>query len=422
MSVAQSRHRGDAIFTLLGHAPAKASPQFKRKTSMEFKRARRLERIPPYVFLEIDRLKQEAVARGEDIINLGIGDPDLPTPGIIIEALAEAARDPATHTYPLGAGMRELRQEIANYYERTRGVVLDPDSEVLALIGSKEGIAHFPWAFVDPGDIVLVPEPAYPVYWSSTIFSGGEPHMMPLRAENGFLPDLDAIPDEVYRRAKLMFLNYPNNPTAAFATRDFFERVVSKAKQHGFIVLHDAAYLDMAYQGERALSFMEIPGARDVGIELHSFSKTFNMTGWRLAFAAGNAQLVQALLALKSNLDSGAFGAIQRAGIVALRNYDTLIPPLLEVYESRLEALNQGMRELGWTEYRPPKGTFYAFLPTRKGFNSMEMAKELIRRCAIVTTPGTGFGSAGEGFFRITLTAPADRLLEACRRMKAAGF
>lgn len=389
---------------------------------MPFSPAQRLQKLPPYVFLEIDRLKQAAIARGEDVINLGIGDPDQPTPRAIIEALYEAAQDPATHTYPLGAGMREFREEVAKYYERTRGVKLDPDTEVLALIGSKEGIAHFPMAFVDPGDVVLVPEPGYPVYNGSTIFAGGEPYVMPLLAENDFLPDLEAIPADVYARTKLMFLNYPNNPTAAFATHDFFERVIAKARKHGFIVLHDAAYLDMAYGGQKALSFLEMPGAREVGIELHSLSKTFNMTGWRVAFATGNAELVAGLLAFKSNVDSGVFGAVQRAAITALRLYDELLPLTLRVYEARLAALDEGMKELGWEDYRPPQGTFYAWLRTRNGLSSMEMAKQLLTKCSIVATPGYAFGQTGEGFFRLTLTTSAERIREACRRMKHAGF
>lgn len=389
---------------------------------MNFEQSKRLQLLPPYVFLEIDALKRDAIARGEDIIALGIGDPDKPTPQIIIDALAEAANDPSTHQYPIGAGMIELRREIAHYYARTRNVELDPASEVLALIGSKEGIGHFPLAFVNPGDVVLVPEPGYPVYNSATVFAGAEPYVMPLIAENDFLPDLEAIPEQVYARTKLMFLNYPNNPTAAFATVDFFERVIAKAKKHGFIVLHDAAYLDMAFGGRKALSFLEVPGARDVGIELHSFSKTFNMTGWRLAFAVGNKSLLAGLLNIKSNLDSGAFHAIQRAGIVALQNLDKIVPGILEVYEKRLKVLNEGIQKLGWKDYTAPQGTFYVWLRTRGGRSSVAMTKDLIRECAIVTTPGTGFGAAGEGFFRIALTQSEERIREACERMKAKGF
>lgn len=384
--------------------------------------AERLQKLPPYLFQELDRLKTEAVARGADIINLGIGDPDQPTPQIIIEALAEAAKDPATHQYPSGAGHIDFRRAAADYYRRTRGVELDPSKEIAALIGTKEGIGHFPLAFVNPGDVVLVPEPGYPVYNSATIFAGGIPYRMPLLAEHGFLPDLESIPDDVYRRTKLMFLNYPNNPTAAFATREFFERVIAKARRYGFIVLHDAAYLDMTYGSEPALSFLEVPGAREVGLELYSLSKTFNMTGWRVGFAAGHPTLIKALIDVKANLDSGIFTAIQRASIVALDNFETIIPGQLELYRRRLNAVDQGMKELGWTDYRRPEGTFYVWLRTRGGRGSMEMTRELIERCAIVTTPGNGFGEAGEGFFRLALTTSEERIAEAFRRIREAGL
>lgn len=389
---------------------------------MNFKQAKRLQQLPPYVFLELDRMKNEAVARGEDIINLGIGDPDQPTPPMIIAAMEEAARTPANHQYPLGAGLIDFRKSVAAYYARTRNVELNPAEEVLALIGSKEGIGHFPLAFADPGGVVLVPEPGYPVYNSSAIFAGAEPYAMPLLAENDFLPDLEAVPAAVYERTQLMFLNYPNNPTAAFATREFFERVIAKARKYGFIVLHDAAYLDMAYHGEKALSFLEMDGAREVGIEMHSLSKTFNMTGWRIAYAVGNKALIAGLLKLKSNLDSGVFNAVQRAAITALDHFEDLTPDLLRLYEGRLEALNEGIRELGWTDYKPPKGTFYVWLRTRGGRSSMQMTMDLLKECSIVATPGNGFGAAGEGFFRLALTTSAQRIREACRRMKAAGF
>ncbi len=384
--------------------------------------AERLSKLPPYLFLELDRLKTEAIGRGADIINLGIGDPDQPTPGLIVEALAEAVRDPGTHQYPLGAGHISFRRAAADYYRRTRGVELDPATEISALIGTKEGVGHFPLAFVNPGDVVLVPEPGYPVYNSSTLFAGGTPHTMPLLAENSFLPDLEAIPEDVYRRTKLMFLNYPNNPTAAFATREFFERVVAKARQYGFIVLHDAAYLDMTYGAEPAISFLEIPGAKEVGLEMYSLSKTFNMTGWRVGFAAGNPQLIKGLIDVKANLDSGVFTAIQRASIVALDNFEKIIPDQLALYRTRLNAVDEGMRDLGWSDYRRPEGTFYVWLRTRGGRSSMEMTRELIEKCAIVSTPGNGFGHAGEGFWRLALTTNETRILEAFRRMKEADF
>jgi len=387
-----------------------------------FPTAERLQMLPPYLFVELDRLKQESLARGEDVINLGIGDPDLPTPQLIIDALKEAAQDAANHQYPSGAGCLEFRQEVASYYERTRGIILDPQTEVGALIGSKEGIGHFPLAFVNPGDVVLIPEPGYPVYRSATIFAGGEPYTMPLLQENGFLPDLEAIPEAVYAKTKVMILNYPNNPTAAFATREFFEAVIKKAQQFGFIVLHDAAYLDISYTDKQALSFMELPGAKEVGIEMHSLSKSFNMTGWRIAFAVGNPSLIKGLLAVKSNLDSGAFTAVQKAAAVALRNYENLVSGLLKVYQGRLNAVDEGMAKLGWSDYRRPDGTFYVWLKNRPGYSSMDMTRTLIEKCAIVTTPGNGFGEQGEGYFRLALTTSEDRIREACDRIKAANF
>lgn len=391
-------------------------------TQQQFQFSERLQKLPPYLFVELDRLKTAAIQRGEDVINLGIGDPDQPTPQLIIDALNEAAQQQPNHQYPMGVGLLDLRKEIASYYARTRNVELDPATEVTALIGSKEGIGHFPLAFVNPGDVVLFPEPGYPVYRSATVFAGGEPYVMPLLPENAYLPDLEAIPASVYERTKLMILNYPNNPTAAFATREFFERVIAKARQYGFIVLHDAAYLDMTYKDEQVLSFLEMEGAKEVGLEMHSLSKTFNMTGWRVAFAAGNATLIKGLVSIKSNLDSGVFTAIQRAAIVALQNYEKLITPTLDLYRGRLAALDAGMAELGWQDYRRPDGTFYVWLKTRGGRGSMEMTRELIEKCAIVTTPGNGFGEAGEGYFRLALTTSEERIREACRRMKEAGY
>ncbi|MCX7019972.1 MAG: LL-diaminopimelate aminotransferase [bacterium] len=388
---------------------------------MAFRLTERIRALPPYLFIELDKLKNEAVARGVDVINLGIGDPDHPTPRLIIDALAAAAAVTENHRYPLGAGQIEFRREVARYYERVHGVGLDPATEIIALIGSKEGIGHFPLAFVDPGDVVLVPDPGYPVYRAATLFAGGELYAMPLLKGNGYLPDLDAIPDAVFARVKLMFLNYPNNPTAAMATRDFFEQAIFKARKHGFIILHDAAYLDITYGGVKALSFLEIPGAREVGIELHSLSKTFNMTGWRIGFAAGNSELVQGLLTVKTNLDSGVFNAIQYAGVAAMRHYDQLLPGIVKVYESRQRTLMTGLRELGWPSFEAPHATFYVWAPTRGGRSSMETTRNLIDMCGIVATPGIGLGAAGEGFVRFALTTDEKRIELACRRMKQAG-
>jgi LL-diaminopimelate aminotransferase len=390
--------------------------------STAFEPAARLNQLPPYLFVELDRLKREAVARGEDVINLGIGDPDLPTPQIIIDALKEAAQDARNHQYPSGAGSDEFRRAVADYYERTRGVTLDPATEIGCLIGSKEGIGHFPLAFVNRGDVVLIPEPGYPVYRSATIFAGGTPYTMPLLAENDFLPDLDAIPEAVYEKTRLMILNYPNNPTAVQAPRAFFEAVVERARRYGFIVLHDAAYLDMSFTGGKALSFLEIPGAKEVGLEMHSLSKTFNMTGWRIAFAAGNPSLIKGLLAVKANLDSGQFTAVQQAGVVALRNLENLLPDLMQTYNGRIDALEAGIKKLGWSGFRRPEGTFYAWLPNPWPMSSMDVTRTLIEKCAVVTTPGNGFGECGEGYFRIALTTSAERITEACDRITRSGL
>lgn len=387
-----------------------------------FEPAERLKKLPPYLFVELDRLKGEAIARGVDIINLGIGDPDLPTPQLIIDAMKEAVQDGRNHQYPSGVGCDEFRQEVASYYKRTRNIDLDPATEVGSLIGSKEGIGHFPLAFVNPGDVVLIPEPGYPVYRSATTFAGGVPYTMPLREDNAWLPDLDVIPEEVLLKTRVMILNYPNNPTGAVATREFFAKAIALARRHEFIILHDAAYLDMAFTDSPAISFLELPGARDVGIEMHSLSKTFNMTGWRLAFVAGNPSLIRGLMSIKNNLDSGAFTAIQKAGVVALRNLEQLLPQTLNVYRRRFDALEEGMQKLGWTEFHRPEGTFYTWLRNRGGLSSMDMTRTLIEQCGIVTTPGNGFGECGEGYFRLALTTSEDRISEACDRIAKSGL
>ncbi|MCX7717633.1 MAG: LL-diaminopimelate aminotransferase [Candidatus Sumerlaeaceae bacterium] len=384
--------------------------------------AHRFAQLPPYIFVELDRMRAEAVARGEDIINLGIGDPDQPTPRPIVEALIEAAQNPAYHRYPSNAGLPAFRQAAAGYYARQHGVKLDPETEIATLIGSKDGIAHMPLAYADPGDVVLVPEPGYPVYRSSALFAGAEPYTMPLRRANGFLPDLDAIPDAIYARTKIMYLNYPNNPTAAFAPRSFFEAVVERAAKHGFIVVHDAAYLDVCFAGEPAISFLSVPGAREVGIEMCSLSKTFNMTGWRIGFVAGRSDLVAGLSSFKANIDSGVFNAIQAAGAVALNQFDRLVPQINLTYHDRVNALTAGMAALGWEDYQAPRGTFYVWLQTRGGLTSMEMTKALLQKASIVVVPGLAFGGEGEGFFRMAMTTSATRIAEACERIKEAGL
>jgi LL-diaminopimelate aminotransferase len=384
-------------------------------------KAERLQQLPPYLFMEIDRLKAEVQARGVDIIDLGVGDPDLPTPDHILRRLVEAAGDPRNHRYPSYSGMNDFRRSVAGWYQRRFGVSLDPGKEVVTLIGSKEGIAHFPLAFINPGDVALVSSPGYPVYHSGTLFAGGHSHFLPLRKENHFLPDLSAIPRELLPKAKVLFINYPNNPTAAVAERSFFEKVVEFAREHQIIVCHDAAYSEMAYDGYRPLSFLEVPGAKEVGIEFHSLSKTYNMTGWRIGFAVGNEKLVAGLSQVKSNIDSGAPQAIQWAGIEALEGTQEPLQELLNVYQSRRDLMVRGLRKIG-LRLDPPKASFYLWVEVPKGYSSARTTMHLLQEAGIVTTPGNGFGEPGEGFFRISLTVPRQRLEEAVDRLSRIGF
>jgi LL-diaminopimelate aminotransferase len=383
--------------------------------------ANRIKTLPPYLFAAIDEMKQKAIARGVDIINLGIGDPDLPTPTPIIERLKQAAADPKNHQYPSYEGLLPFRQAVANWYQRRFGVTLDPRSEVLGLIGSKEGIGHVPLAFVDPGDIVLVPSPGYPVFPVGAIFAGGIPHLMPLLKQNGFLPDLNAIPKDVAKRAKLMFLNSPNNPTSVVAGKDFFDRVVAFALEHQVIVCHDAAYSEIYYDGRRPPSFLEVGGAKDVGIEFHSLSKTFNMTGWRIGFAVGNKRILAGLGKVKSNLDSGIFQAVQEAGITAIQSDDQLTDGLRKLYQERRDVLVPGLKKLGLDVDTPP-AAFYVWIAVPKGYTSTAFTAHLLEKAGIVTTPGNGFGAAGEGYIRMTLTTPKERLTEVVERIKKAGL
>ncbi|MFC1538471.1 LL-diaminopimelate aminotransferase [Candidatus Latescibacterota bacterium] len=382
----------------------------------DFTLADRLTKLPPYLFAAIDKMKQEAIAAGKDVISLGVGDPDLPTPPHIIEALKVAATDPENHHYPSYVGMLAFRKSIAGHYRRTRSVEVDPASEVLTLIGSKEGVGHIPLAFVNPGDTVLIPNPGYPVYESGTIFAGGEPYYMPLLEENGFVPDIDSIPNDVAANAKLMFVNYPNNPTAASCDRAFFEKVVAFAREFNIIVVHDAAYADVTFDGYRAESFLEIPGAMDVGMELYSLSKTYNMTGMRIAAAVGNAKLVGALGNVKTNLDSGAFQAIQYAGIKALESSQDCVAENNKTFSERSGVLVDGLNKIGWNVTKP-KGTFYVWIRIPGGVSSTDMTALLIKEAAVVTTPGVGFGEYGEGYIRMTITITKERLAEAVDRI-----
>jgi LL-diaminopimelate aminotransferase len=377
----------------------------------------RLAKLPPYLFAEVDRLKREALAEGRDVIDLGVGDPDLPTPRFIVEALFEAARDPANQRYALDPGLPELRQAIREWYEKRFQVILDPNTEVLPLIGSKEGIAHLPLALVNPGDHVLIPDPGYPPYRSGTVFAGGEPYLMPLLEERDFLPDLQAIDPKVLKRTTLMFLNYPNNPTAACVEKSFFDEVVRFAEAHEILVCHDAAYSEIAFDGYRPPSFLESKGAKSLGIEFHSLSKTFNMTGWRVGFAVGNADILRLLSKVKSNIDSGIFQAIQLAAVQALRKGSGETSKTVRVYDERARWVVSAFESLGW-KIRRPRATFYLWIPSPPGYTSKEIALKFLKEADLVVTPGNGFGPNGEGYFRISLTVATERLREAVKRIQ----
>lgn len=388
---------------------------------MNIQWAKRIEDLPPYLFAEIDAKKQEVKAKGVDIIDLGIGDPDIPTPQNIIDALKKAAQDPANHRYPSYEGMLAFREAAANWYSERFGVKVDPKTEVVTLIGSKEGIAHTPLAFVDPGDVVLVPDPGYPVYSVATSFAGGVSHLMPLLKKNNFLPDLDAIPEDIRRRAKLMFINYPNNPTSAVAGKSFFREVVEFASKYDILVCHDAAYTEVSYDGYIPSSFLEVEGANEVGMEFHSLSKTFNMTGWRIGFAAGNKKAVAGLGKIKTNIDSGVFQAVQYAGIEGLKNYSLGMADRKKIYEERRHIFCKGLDEIG-LKYHTPKATFYVWFETPQGFSSKDFTSKLLSEAGIVVTPGNGFGKYGEGYIRVSITIGTERLVEAVERLKNLSF
>ena len=388
---------------------------------MGFAKSDRLIQLPPYLFMEIDRMKAEIQARGVDIIDLGVGDPDLPTPPHIIKRLTEAASDPSNHRYPSYSGMQDFKTAAAEWYNKRFNVDLDPSREVLTLIGSKEGIAHFPLAFLNPGDVALVPSPAYPVYHIGTLFAGGTSYFMPLVKGNQFLPDLDGIPKSVLDKSKILFLNYPNNPTGATASLEFFEKALAVARANNLIICHDAAYSEMSYDGYRPPSFLEIPGARETAIEFHSLSKTYNMTGWRIGFAVGDAALIEGLGQIKSNIDSGAFQAVQWAGIEALRGNQACVQEMQEIYTRRRNILVEGLNQAGW-KVDPPKATFYLWVTVPKGYTSAQATAHLLKEAGIVTTPGNGFGRPGEGYIRMTLTVSEKRMAEAVERIKKAGY
>lgn len=395
------------------------APYRSRKLSalVNIQKAKRIQDLPPYLFAEIDRKKKQLVSRGVDIISLGIGDPDLPTPDHIVMRLREAAGDPVNHRYPDYEGLPAFRRAAADWYRKRFSVELDPDTEVVSLIGSKEGIAHMPIAFVDPGDIVLCPDPGYPVYAIGTGFCSGTMYRMPLTKQNQFLPDLGAIPKAVADRAKLMWLCYPNNPTAATATREFFREAVAFAQRHNVILCHDAAYSEIYFDGQAPISFLEIDGSRDVGIEFHSLSKTYNMTGWRLGFAVGNRDLVAGLGRVKTNVDSGVFQAVQEAGIAALGGDQSCVQRFRDIYQRRRDLVVAALRRIGLSCV-PPRATFYVWVETPKGYTSAQFATRVLEESGVVITPGTGFGEHGEGYVRLSLTVPDARLKEAVERIQ----
>ncbi|MBT9131827.1 aminotransferase class I/II-fold pyridoxal phosphate-dependent enzyme [candidate division NPL-UPA2 bacterium Unc8] len=379
--------------------------------------SRRLAQLPTYLFAKIDELKKDVLASGADIIDLGTGDPDTPTAPRVIEQLYTSAKIEENHRYPSYSGLRILRETVARWFEGRFSVKLNPENEILPLLGSKEGIGHIPLAFVNEGDVALVPDPGYPVYQAGTILAGGKPSFLPLYKDNEFLPQLNSVSEDIARRAKIMFINYPNNPTTATASKEFFKEVVRFAKKYEIVVCHDAAYSEVTFGDYQAPSFLEVGGAMDVGVEFHSLSKTYNMTGWRVAWACGNPQIISALLKVKTNLDSGMFQPIQYAAIEALNNSDEEVSRVAKIYMERRDALIDGLTKIGWKVPRP-KATLYVWLPLPSSFtSSFELTEYLLREAHIVTTPGVGFGACGEGFIRIALTVPRERIEEAVGRI-----
>ncbi len=365
--------------------------------------ASRIDKVPPYLFVEISRKIAAKREQGIDVISFGIGDPDIPTPDNVIEKLRETALDGPNHRYPETDGLPEFRQAVSDWYQSRFGISVHPDKETLPLIGAKEGIGHAALCFIDPGDIALVPDPGYPVYSVGTWFAGGECHWMPLLEENGWMPDLDAIPDDVADKAKVIWLNYPNNPTGAIADADYFGKVVEFAKAHDIAVMHDASYSEVAFDGYHPISFLETPGAMDVGVEFHSLSKSYNMTGWRLGMAVGNEEIISALMVIKSNLDSGVPNAIQYMGMEAMQLSQEAIDERNAIYERRRDRVVQTLRDIG-LDAIPPKASLYVWTRIPKGFTSAEFTALLLDEADIVVTPGNGYGQYGEGYIRLSLT------------------
>ncbi len=382
-----------------------------------FELSERLKKLPPYLFAEIDEMKRQKEREGVKVIDFGVGDPDIPTPKHIVEAMQKAVEKPENHKYPSYEGMLSFRQAVAEFYRRRKGIQLDPEKQVISLIGSKEGIAHLPLAFVNDGDYVLVPDPGYPVYFASTLLADGVPYKVPLKKEKGFLPDFESIPDEVARKAKILFLNYPNNPTTAVAEKEFIKSAVDFCKDYGIILAHDFAYGEITFDGYRAKSFLEVGDAFEVCIEFNSLSKTYNMTGWRIGFAVGNEDILKGLLKVKTNVDSGVFQAVQEAAIAALTGSDECIEQNCKIYQERRDVLIRGLQEIG-LNFEKPKATFYVWCEVPEGYTSIEFTKKLLNEAGILVTPGVGFGEYGEGFVRFALTRDVKVIEEAIERLK----
>lgn len=377
----------------------------------------RLDKIPPYLFAEIDRRIDEKKAQGVDVISFGVGDPDVPTPGSIVDALCAESHKPEHHRYPSYFGLAEFRESAARWFERRFGVALDPGLQILPLMGSKEGVAHIALALLDPGDLALVPEPSYPVYAMGTLLAGAESHFLPLTAGNGFLPDLESVPPDVARRSKILWLNYPNNPTGAIASNEFFERAIEFARSYSLVLAHDNAYSEITYDGYVAPSLFQFKGAMEIGVEFHSLSKTFNMTGWRIGFVCGNHEVIEALGTIKTNIDSGIFNPVQLAAVEALDHGEKTLRDMVKLYQSRRDLLVSELAELGW-EISPPKGSIYLWMPVPPGFDSVGFSTHVLDKAGVFFTPGNAYGPSGEGYVRLSLTVPDDKIKEAMARLK----
>jgi LL-diaminopimelate aminotransferase len=384
------------------------------------KKANRIVNVPPYLFAEVEKKRAEMISRGIKVIDLSIGDPDMPTPKRILRKFHKAVNDPKTHNYPPYEGTKEFREAVAKWYKKRFNVDLDPNSEVLSLIGSKEGIAHIFLAFIDPGDYALIPDPGYPVYNVATILAGGTPYPVPLSKSNGFIPNLKAIDKEIVKRSKLLFVNYPGNPTAAVAGKEFYAEAVDFCRKNNILLCSDLAYSEIAFDGYRPMSVLEIPGAKDVAIEFHSLSKTYNMTGWRIGMAVGSSYAISALSIIKTNVDSGVFKAIQIAGIEALGGPQKEIDKMNKIYAERRNILIDGLNTLGWKLDRP-KASFYVWAPVLNGYTSASFVKHLLEKAGVLVVPGSGYGKNGEGYFRISITTDKSNIKEAISRMRKEG-